>query len=64
ALVLALEPGRKLALADAAAVIAALEEPGYYVQMPPGRRSAAGPRDDDPDALQNALMAPIQRFEA
>ncbi|MDP5054934.1 MAG: YcgL domain-containing protein [Congregibacter sp.] len=44
--------------------MAALEEPGYYVQMPPGRRSAAGSRDDDPDALQNALMAPIQRFEA
>ncbi|MFK8043188.1 YcgL domain-containing protein [Congregibacter sp.] len=36
ALVFALESSRKLALADAATVLAALESEGFYVQMPPG----------------------------
>ena len=30
-----LEPGTRLAQADAAAVLAALENPGYFLQMPP-----------------------------
>lgn len=45
ALVFALEPSRKLALADTVTVLAALESEGYYVQMPPGKReSASEPR--------------------
>jgi len=34
---LALTPGRKLARADAATVIDAIRDQGYYLQMPPGR---------------------------
>lgn len=41
ALVFALEPSRKLALADTQAVLAALDSEGYYVQMPPGKQEAA-----------------------
>jgi hypothetical protein len=33
---LLLEPGRKLALADAAQVLAQIGEQGFYLQMPPG----------------------------
>lgn len=35
ALVLHLKPERRLARADAAEVLAALEDPGFYLQMPP-----------------------------
>jgi uncharacterized protein YcgL (UPF0745 family) len=35
ALTLALSPERRLARADAAAVLAALDERGYYLQLPP-----------------------------
>ncbi len=34
-MLLKLEPGRKLARADVQLVLAALEEQGYYLQMPP-----------------------------
>ena len=33
---LMLEPGRKLARADAAQVLAQISEQGFYLQMPPG----------------------------
>ena len=39
ALVLILEPHRKLAMADAATVLAELESQGFYVQMPPASYS-------------------------
>ncbi|EED33096.1 conserved hypothetical protein [gamma proteobacterium NOR5-3] len=35
ALVIALDPQRKLAMADAQTVLGELEENGFYVQMPP-----------------------------
>ncbi|MFT4873254.1 YcgL domain-containing protein [Congregibacter sp.] len=35
ALVLVLDPGRKLAMADTATVLGDLESKGFYVQMPP-----------------------------
>jgi uncharacterized protein YcgL (UPF0745 family) len=35
ALVIVLEPDRKLAMADAATVLGELESNGFYVQMPP-----------------------------
>lgn len=46
ALVLMLEPDRKLAMADAQTVLTALESEGFYVQMPPGalREAALNPR--------------------
>lgn len=44
ALKLALYPGRRLARADADRILAALDEPGYYLQMPPP------PDADGPDA--------------
>jgi uncharacterized protein YcgL (UPF0745 family) len=34
-MVMTLDPGRKLARADAARVLAKIEEQGYYLQMPP-----------------------------
>ena len=39
AMSLELTPDRKLARADAAAVIQALQEQGYYVQLPPPRNT-------------------------
>lgn len=36
---LALTPERRLARADAAAVLARIRDQGYYLQMPPGRDS-------------------------
>lgn len=35
AMIIKLDAGRKLARADAAAVLSAIEEQGYYLQMPP-----------------------------
>lgn len=45
ALVIMLEPERKLAIADAKTVLSALENEGFYVQMPPGalREAALDP---------------------
>ena len=34
-MLLKLEPGRKLARADVQLVLAAIDEQGYYLQMPP-----------------------------
>ncbi len=47
ALVLHLKPERKLARADAADVLAALEEPGFYLQMPPVPEAEATAREEE-----------------
>ena len=39
AMTLPLTPGRRLARADSAEVVRALEETGYYLQMPPPAES-------------------------
>lgn len=36
---MALESGRKMARADADKVLAALEDPGYYLQLPPPKEA-------------------------
>jgi len=44
-----LTPDRKLARADAAAVLASIAEKGFYLQMPPGTCEPATPPTNDVD---------------
>lgn len=46
AMTLRLEPGRRLARADAAQVLEAIEERGYFLQLPPPRESWRLPAPD------------------
>ena len=48
ALVLHLKPERKLARADAADVLAALEDPGFYLQMPPASDEINAAEEEKP----------------
>ncbi len=56
AMTLLLQPERKLARADTQKVISALEDQGYYLQMPP-------PKDDDMNRihLENTKMGLAKR---
>lgn len=46
AMTLLLEEGKKLARAELPKVMAAIEESGFYLQLPPPREPALQPRED------------------